>query len=180
YVLAVPADRARALAPALGLDRLETSPITGIHLWFDQPVMDLPQAALLEGAVHWAFNKREGRYVELVVSASRDLLPLSREQLTALAVRELAAFFPAAGATRLERAHVVREVRATFSPQPGVEARRPATRTRLGNLFLAGDYTKSGWPATMESAVRSGYLAAEAVTAAFGAPQKFLIADPEP
>jgi len=70
------------------------------------------------------------------------------------------------------KAHVVKEVRATFSATPGVEQLRPATRTALPNLFLAGDWTRSGWPATMEGAVRSGYLAAEAIGA-----RSFLLPD---
>jgi uncharacterized protein with NAD-binding domain and iron-sulfur cluster len=78
---------------------------------------------------------------------------------------------------RLEKAHVVKEVRATFSASPGMEALRPETRTHYPNLFLAGDWTRSGWPATMEGAVRSGYLAAEAVTRAVGVPRTFLLPD---
>ena len=72
---------------------------------------------------------------------------------------------------------MVKEIRATFSAQPGLENRRPKSSTRIENLFLAGDWTRSGWPATMEGAVRSGYLAAEAVAAAAGQPQSFLLPD---
>jgi uncharacterized protein with NAD-binding domain and iron-sulfur cluster len=102
---------------------------------------------------------------------------MPRAEVIALAHRELAEFFPAACEARLEKAHVVKEVRATFSARPGMEARRPANRTPVHNLFLAGDWTRSGWPATMEGAVRSGYLAAEAVVEAAGAPRKFLLPD---
>jgi uncharacterized protein with NAD-binding domain and iron-sulfur cluster len=72
---------------------------------------------------------------------------------------------------------VVKEIRATFSATPGLESQRPPANTQWSNFFLAGDWTRSGWPATMEGAVRSGYLAAEAVTAAAGAPRQFLIPD---
>jgi zeta-carotene desaturase len=89
----------------------------------------------------------------------------------------LGEFFPQAREARLEKAHVVKEVRATFSARPGLEHLRPAARTRHANLFLAGDWTRSGWPATMEGAVRSGYLAAEAVTEAAGTPQRFVFPD---
>jgi zeta-carotene desaturase len=75
---------------------------------------------------------------------------------------------------RLEKAQVVKEARATFSARPGMEASRPPARTAIPNLFLAGDWTRSGWPATMEGAVRSGYLAAEAVAEAEGRPEKFV------
>ena len=78
-------------------------------------------------------------------------------------LRELAEFFPAVKDAHLEKAQVVKEVRATFSALPGLEAKRPMAETRFPNFYLAGDWTKSGWPATMEGAVRSGYLAADAV-----------------
>jgi zeta-carotene desaturase len=181
-VLAVPPDRVAALAPELELDLtpFEFVPITGIHLWFNRPVTDLPHAALVEGALHWVFNKAEGRYLLGVVSASRGLLERSREEVIALARREVEDFFPSAPAARLERAHVVKELRATFSPRPGMETRRPVAETRMRNLFLAGDWTRTGWPATMEGAVRSGYLAAEAATRAAAAPRRFLAPELSP
>ncbi len=138
---------------------------------------DLPHATLLDRTMQWMFNKQEGRYVQLVVSASRSLTEMPRADVIALALRELAEFFPAAREANLEKAHVVKEIRATFSARPGLEAHRPGNRTHIPNLFLAGDWTKSGWPATMEGAVRSGYLAAEAVTAAAGAPKVFIRPD---
>ena len=102
---------------------------------------------------------------------------MPRAEVIALAQQELAEFFPAVREARLEKAHVVKEVRATFSARPGIESRRPESRTAVRNLFLAGDWTRSGWPATMEGAVRSGYLAAEAVSKAAGRPQRFLLPD---
>jgi zeta-carotene desaturase len=179
YVCALPFERINTVAPELGVDvsAFEHSPITGIHLWFDRPVTDLPHATLLDRTMQWMFNKHEGRYVQLVVSASRSLTEMPRADVIALALYELAEFFPAARDAELEKAHVVKEIRATFSARPGLEAHRPANQTKVPNLFLAGDYTKSGWPATMEGAVRSGYLAAEAVTAAAGAPKVFIRPD---
>ncbi len=182
FVAAVPFDRLRILAPQLGLDvsAFETSPITAIHMWFDRPVTELPQATLLDRTIQWVFSKSQGRYLLLVVSASRSLLGLGREQVIELALRELGEFLPRTREARLERAHVVKEARATLAARPGLEALRPQATTRIPNLFLAGDWTRTGWPATMEGAVRSGYLAAEAVAAAAGAPQRFLIPDPTP
>jgi squalene-associated FAD-dependent desaturase len=180
YVLAVPVKAAQSLVPQLGLESLESSPITGIYLAFDRPVLDLPQAALLDRTVQWAFSKGRGEAVQIVVSASRSLLPVSREEIVRQTVRELAEFFPAAAKARLEEAHVIKEANATFTPRPGLASRRPPATTRFPNLFLAGDWTRTGWPATMEGAVRSGYLAAEAATAALGNPRKFLIPDPSP
>jgi zeta-carotene desaturase len=112
-----------------------------------------------------------------VVSASRSLVEMPREKVIQLALRELAEFFPAVATAHLEKAHVVKEIRATFSPLPGLDELRPVSRTAIPNLFLAGDWTRSGWPATMEGAVRSGYLAAEAVTQAAGNPRRFLLPD---
>jgi zeta-carotene desaturase len=99
---------------------------------------------------------------------------MPKAEVIALAVRELAEFFPAVANAKLERAHVIKELRATFSARPGVEELRPAAVTSVENIFLAGDWTRSGWPATMEGAVRSGYMAAEAVTRAAGKPMTFL------
>jgi zeta-carotene desaturase len=179
FIGAVPFERIGALIPELGIDvsAFEHSPITGIHLWFDRPVTDLPHATLLDRTVQWMFNKHEGRYIQLVVSASRSLTEMPRAEVLALALKELAEFFPAAAHAKLEKAHVVKEVRATFSAKPGLAAHRPGNRTAIPNLFLAGDWTKSGWPATMEGAVRSGYLAAEAVAAAAGSTQRFIVPD---
>ncbi len=175
YVSAVPFEKVEAVAPGLGLDlsRFEHAPITGIHLWFDREITALPQAALLDRTMQWVFRKSD-RHYHLVVSASRSLIPMGRQEIVDLAVRELAEFFPAAGAARLERAHVIKEARATFAPVPGVEGARPGPETKHPNLFLAGDWTRTGWPATMEGAVRSGYAAAEAVARAAGRPAQFL------
>jgi len=180
YVSALPVERMEQVLPELGVRTLDWdfSPITGIHLWFDRKVTDLPHAALLDRTIQWFFNKGDGRYLMLVVSASRRLVELGREEIIELARRELAEFLPESGRAELVKAHVVKEVRATFSPAPGVEARRPVARTEIGNLFLAGDWTRSGWPATMEGAVRSGRLAAEAVCEAAGLQRRFLIPDP--
>jgi zeta-carotene desaturase len=153
------------------------SPITGVHLWFDRPITDLPHATLLDRTIQWMFNKGEGRYIQLVISASRSLTAMPRGEVIALAVSELAEFFPAAKNAVLEKAQVIKEVRATFSALPGLEAKRPPAATAHANLFLAGDWTRSGWPATMEGAVRSGYIAAEAVARAAGSPRHFLIPD---
>jgi zeta-carotene desaturase len=168
YVSALPCDRAAAMLAPLEIpsSAFGQSPITGIHLWFDRAVTDLAHAVLLDRTLDWMFNKREGRYLLLVVSASRGLVEKGRGELIEDAVRELADYFPAVRQARLEKAHVVKEVKATFSARPGLDALRPGARTRYRNLFLAGDWTRTGWPATMEGAVRSGYLAAEAISGA--------------
>jgi len=176
YVTALPFERIRGLG--LDVSAFSHSPITGIHLWFDRPITDLPHAVLLDRTIQWMFNKAGGRYIQLVVSASRGLLDMPRGDVIELARRELAEFFPEVRAAKIEKAHVVKEVRATFSAGPGLEKVRPVSETPLRNLVLAGDWTRSGWPATMEGAVRSGYLAAEAVSRHFGRQEKFLLSDP--
>ena len=175
YICALPFERLTALG--LPAPAFEHSPITGIHLWFDRPVTDLPHATLLDRTIQWMFNKSEGRYLQLVVSASRSLAAMGRAEIISLATAELAEFLPRVRQARLEKAHVIKELRATFSAAPGTEALRPSADTSRPDLFLAGDWTRSGWPATMEGAVRSGYLAAEAVAKASGRPVSFLLPD---
>jgi zeta-carotene desaturase len=159
------------------LARFETSPITGIHLWFDRVISDLDHAVLLDRTIQWMFHKSKlqtrnsnghGSYVELVVSASKTLVDKSKQEIVDLAVSELREFFPAARDASLLKSTVIKEVHATYSPRPGIEADRPRPETVWPRVFLAGDWTATGWPATMEGAVRSGYLAAESLARVAG------------
>jgi squalene-associated FAD-dependent desaturase len=109
-----------------------------------------------------------GSYIELVVSSSKSLIDKSRSEIVDLALAEVREFFPAARAANLVKSAVIKEVNATYSPRPGIDAHRPASATAWPRVFLAGDWTATGWPATMEGAVRSGYLAAEALARAAG------------
>ena len=179
-VVALPFERLRLLLPDLPVpwDAFEHSPITGIHLWFDRPVTSLPHGTLLDRTIQWFYNKGGGRHLQVVVSASRSLTLMPRQQVIDLALRELAEFLPAVQEAKLTKAHVVKEVRATFSARPGLEAVRPGPVVAgLDNLFLAGDWTRSGWPATMEGAVRSGYRAADALLARQGLHRSYLLPD---
>jgi squalene-associated FAD-dependent desaturase len=166
---------AQPLRSALG--RFETSPITGIHLWFDRAISDLEHAVLLDRTIQWMFHKSklqkresngQGSYVELVVSSSKGLVDKSRQEIVDLAVRELLEFFPAAKDAQLVKSTVIKEIHATYAPTPGIELIRPQPETVWPRVFLAGDWTATGWPATMEGAVRSGYLAAQAVARVSG------------
>jgi squalene-associated FAD-dependent desaturase len=159
------------------LARFETSPITGIHLWFDRIISDLDHAVLLDRTIQWMFHKSRlqnrnsnghGSYVELVVSASNTLVDKSKQEIVDLAVSELREFFPAARDANLLKSTVIKEVHATYSPRPGIEADRPRPETVWPRVFLAGDWTATGWPATMEGAVRSGYLAAQSLARVAG------------
>jgi squalene-associated FAD-dependent desaturase len=194
-VLAVPFQTVASLLPQgaeaeplkAKLRHFVPSPITGIHLWFDREITPLPHAVLLDRTIQWMFQKSKfqqdryregtGSYVELVVSSSKSLVQKSREEILELAQRELAEFFPAVNEAKVLKAAVIKEVYATYSIAPGLDPYRPAASTAWPRLFLAGDWTRTEWPATMEGAVRSGYLAAEAITAAGGQPQRFLVPD---
>ena len=168
------------------LDHFTPSPITGIHLWFDREISDLDHAVLLDRTIQWMFHKsrlieaREkgsGSYVELVVSCSRSLVEKSKPEIVEMAVREAQEFFPEARNARLVKSTVIKEINATYSPGPGVDQYRPPAVTAWPRIFLAGDWTATGWPATMEGAVRSGYLTAEALSGAAGVGGKFTVAD---
>jgi zeta-carotene desaturase len=175
YICALPFERLEAVG--LPAPKLEHSPITGVHLWFDREVTTLPHATLLGRTMQWMFNKDGGRYLQLVVSASRDLTPLSRSEIVDIAIGDLRLYFPRVRDAQLVKAHVIKEQRATFSAAPDTEQLRPTADSGIANLCLAGDWTRTGWPATMEGAVRSGYIAAEWVAQAAGAPAKFVVPD---
>jgi squalene-associated FAD-dependent desaturase len=191
-------EEAREASAALGgLRHIRTSPITGVHFWFDRTVMTEPFVTLLDHTTQWVFNKSllydarshgpdsavgasrngQSQYLQLVVSASYDLVPRSRQEIIDLCRRELLDVLPATREAKLEKATVIKEIHATFSPEPGVDRWRPAQDFGVKNFFLAGDWTRTGWPSTMEGAVRSGYLAAEAALAALGRPRKLLQPD---
>lgn len=190
YVCTVPFARLLELLPAevadkhacfANLRRLETSPIASVHLWYRHPVLELPHVVLIDGLGQWVFNRGEQapseHYVQVVVSASRDLKNLGHEEVQRRIVKELSCLFPAAKMADLIRARVVTEHAATFSAVPGVDELRPTQETPLANFFLAGDWTATGWPATMEGAIRSGYLAAEALLRRVGRPERLLQPD---
>jgi zeta-carotene desaturase len=184
-VLALPFDALESLLPAETqstairekISHFENSPITGIHLWFDRQISDLDHAVLLDRTIQWMFHKSRlqpmraqgengsgsGSYIELVVSSSKTLIDKSRAEIVDLALSEVREFFPAARDANLLKSTVIKEVNATYSPRPGIDAHRPTPVTPWPRVFLAGDWTATGWPATMEGAVRSGYLAAEAL-----------------
>lgn len=178
-------ETAAPLAAALG--KFTTSPITGIHLWFDRQISELDHAVLLDRTIQWMFHKSRlietrdsstGSYVELVVSCSRSLVEKSKAEIVDMALKEVHEFFPAAREAKLLKSTVIKEVHATYSPRPGIDQHRPKPETAWPRVFLAGDWTATGWPATMEGAVRSGYLAAESLARFAGTKSnKFLVAD---
>jgi len=203
YVFAVPHTALAELLPEsmkqgdpslANLDKIKVAPITGVHFWFDREVMREPFVTLLDTTTQWIFNKTalyanlngegkspvSGQYLQLVISASYDLLEKPRQEIIDLSLAEVRQALPAARKAELVKATVIKEAAATFSPEPGVDRWRPRQQTAIPRLFLAGDWTATGWPATMEGAVRSGYLAAEALLRSEGTPGKFLQPDLAP
>lgn len=168
------------------IEKHEHWPICSVHLWFDREITDLDHAILLDREIHWLYNQsrlqhREGEhYIELVVSATRSFAALAREVAITQSVEQLKEFFPAAAQAKLVKATLVKEVRATFGVPPGIDALRPSAVSPWPNCFLAGDWTATGWPSTMESAARSGHLAAEALCLTVGERRAFLVADLKP
>ncbi|MHB8616450.1 MAG: hydroxysqualene dehydroxylase HpnE [Candidatus Acidiferrales bacterium] len=171
------------------LRKLRTAPITGVHLWYDRKVLDKPFLTLLDHTVQWIFNKsltggnaqgsgsESGQYLQLVISASYELVARTRQEIIDLCVKEVQEVLPLAREAQLRKATVVKEVHATFSPEVGSDAWRPPQEIGIPGFFVAGDWTRTGWPATMEGAVRSGYLAAEMLLSLAGTPRKFTVAD---
>lgn len=161
---------------------IEASPITSVHLWFDRPITGLPHAVLVGRLSQWIFARSsaddEGRsYYQVVISGSRELLGRKQGDVEAEVVSDLRAVFPLAAEARLLQTRVVTQPESVFSLTPRLDAIRPAQATTIPGLTLAGDWTATLWPATMESAVRSGYLAAESVLARSGKPVRLLAPD---
>jgi squalene-associated FAD-dependent desaturase len=189
-VLALPFEQTQKLLPAVRLnerytglalntrDELELkmarqvhSPFTSILLWFDREITDLDHAWLLDTTIEWFFHKsrirryppEKGSYVELVIAGSRAQLGMTREEILSSALNELQMFFPEVRRAKLFKSGVLKEARATFSVVPGLDQFRPGQATEWPGLYLAGDWTATEWPSTMEGAVRSGRLAAGAL-----------------
>lgn len=181
-----PVEGAEALAKQIA--ELEHWPICSVHLWFDREITDLDHAVLLDRELHWLYNKSKlqpwrklsGSYIELVVSASRSFAALERKDAIGLALRELAEFFPAVREATLEKAALIKEVRATFGVPPGINRARPDEISPWPNCYLAADWIQTGWPSTMESAARAGHLAAEELAARTKNPIRCFVADLKP
>jgi hydroxysqualene dehydroxylase len=160
------------------LNRFTHSPILGVHLMFDRPVLPHPHAVLVERPTQWLFRKdNRGCVVHAVISAADEWMPLSEEQIAQRVCDDIRACFPVAHDATLVSARAVKEKLATFAPVPGLDDARPPALGPAGRrgIVLAGDYTATGWPATMEGAARSGYAAA---AAALGVPAHVLMPPP--
>lgn len=198
YVLAIPHHQIEKLLPVeeqngpifQPIKSIETAPISSVHLWLDKKITELDHAVFVEKFSQWMFYRKSSqrnlpqgaapesvyRY-QIVISASRDLAHMTHDQIVAKVVEELQEVWDAAADAKLLHSRVITERRAVFSVTPGVDQLRPAQSTHLPNLFLAGDWTATGWPATMEGAVRSGYLAAESILKKHGHSDRVVASD---
>jgi len=169
------------IPPHADVDDLEPAAITAVHLWFDRPITSLPHAAVVGRTSQWLFTRdcpnfcvskngtvpftkppfTKPQYCQVVISASHRLARRPREAWIAEIRGELEALLPAARQAKLLHARAVTHPAAVFSVTPESDRFRPPPQTLLENVFLAGDWTATGWPATMEGAVRSGQKAAE-------------------
>lgn len=178
-IVATAVDSARKLLAELidltPLDKLIYRPIIGLHLFFDQPVMHEPHLALIGTELQWLFRKsQDGRHIHGVISAADQQAGQTNETLLERLLVEVRHLLPAARHAKLLATRIVKEKRATFSPAVGIDQLRPDNATSHPGLFLAGDYTQTDWPATMEGAVRSGYRAAEKVMQFIGRSERFV------
>lgn len=196
FVLAVPHRAVNGLLPEsllaspqlCGIRRLQSAPIAAVHLWFDRPITSLPHAVLVGRQSQWFFNGSAiGRfcpevagplfYCQVVISAARTVYEQKHKATITLVLNELAQVWPRLRQAQLVHSRVIIERDAVFSPTPEADRCRPVQQTPIANLQLAGDWTQTGWPSTMEGAVRSGYLAAENVLQHMGRPAKLLRPD---
>jgi hydroxysqualene dehydroxylase len=150
-----------------------STPILSINLWFDREVFSGEFAAVLNSNIQWIFNRSkllksavkgsERQHLSLVISGAEEYIEYSKDNIVQLALDDLKQVFPSTVNAKLLHSLVIKERRATFSPRPGLEPSRPDTNTKLDNLYLAGDWTNTGLPSTIEGAVMSGRRAADAI-----------------
>jgi zeta-carotene desaturase len=163
----------QAVFPKVHFTMFSPVPIMTIYVWFNATVMEDLFVALLDSPIQWVFNRSlllsspssSGQLLALVKSGAYGLVSKSNAELTQLAIQELSRFFPGVSKSVLTRSVIIRERSATFSPTPEINFNRPPTATQIENFFLAGDWTDTGYPATIEGAALSGAKAAEAVLA---------------
>jgi squalene-associated FAD-dependent desaturase len=175
YVSALPFQAARGLAPDLVPAALRPAPIVDVHVWLDREILDAPFAALLGArAAQWVWNRKRmlragpeaglGASLSVTISGAEEALSLPPREIEARVAADLAEFFPRMAGARVRRMVTIKEPHATLRLEPGAERLRPPARTPHANLLLAGDWTDTGLPSTIEGAVISGFRAVEAAT----------------
>jgi len=152
------------------LGSLESSPIVSINLWFDRQIIDREFVGLIGTRSQWIFNKdlivkqgKQSNQIAVIISAARDFVDWTKEQLVEMALAELNSLLPESRSAMLLGSRIVKEREATLSHTRASDEIRPGPRTSIPNLVLAGDWTATGLPATIESAVMSGLVAARII-----------------
>jgi zeta-carotene desaturase len=180
FICSVPWYEAGKLIPDVFQHRdgtlFRSSPIISFHIWFDRQVTDLEFAALIDTRIQWFFNKSMSeqinkslsnknttQYLTLVMSDSEEFIEKDKQELLRIAIEDLSNVLPDVKQAKVVHSKIIKEKRATFSPVTGLEEVRPHCQTLYQNLFLAGDWTSTGYPATIESAIMSGQRAAKSV-----------------
>jgi len=151
-----------------GLRSLRSSPILNVVFVFNSPVMDHSHLAVLDHRIHWVFADERGRRLHVVISAADEWMRMRESTIVRELLSELHCLLPRSSESALLGVRVMKSRRATFVPSVESVRSRPSVTGRVGNLLLAGDYVNTGWPATMEGAVRSGRAAAEAALKLLG------------
>lgn len=161
----------KTVQPFLFLNKFDSSPIVSINLWFDREFMKMEYVGVIGKQLQWIFNRREilkgekkqGSYISAVISGARDVVAMSKEELVCIAKKDLEDVFPESKQCKLVHSIVIKEKRATLSATNDIELLRPMTQTPLENFYLAGDWTNTGLPATIEGAIKSGFSAAHCI-----------------
>ena len=171
-ILAVPHSKLLTILPHqlrekyLNLEKIDSAPIVSIHLWFEREFMEHEAVGLIGRRIQWLFNRRringeegKGAHVSAVISGGHECVNLSKDDLVKIAVEDIRSAYPGAD-EEPRHAVVIREKSATYASNPEIEPLRPANETGVPNLFLAGDWTATGYPATIEGAMKSAERAA--------------------
>ena len=180
YISALPSyDLTAMLPPSLAdgdffsrAKGLSYSPIVDVHIWYDRPVMEEIFSGFVDSPLQWVFNKTSmrgdkgdsGQYLCISLSGAWQYADMPKQEIREMFLDEMKSVFPRARDAQVERLLIVKQPRATFRSVPGVEAHRLPSATPISNLFLAGEWVDTGWPGTMEGAVRSGRTAAQALS----------------
>ena len=180
YISALPSYDLTAMLPSPLADGdffsrakgLSYSPIVDVHIWYDRPVMEEIFSGFVDSPLQWVFNKTSmrgdkgdsGQYLCISLSGAWQYADMPKQEIREMFLDEMKSVFPRARDAQVERLLIVKQPRATFRSVPGVEAHRLPSATPISNLFLAGEWVDTGWPGTMEGAVRSGLTAAMALS----------------
>ena len=157
--------------PFYFLSNFSSAPIISIHLWFDTECMEQEFVGVVGKSIQWIFNRRKiiqgnkpaGGYISCVISGAYDFIEFSKEKLVEIALNDIQSMYPESKKSKLIHSVVIKEKRATLSNTGTMNSFRPDARTPVGNFYLAGDWTATGFPATIEGAVKSGFTASELV-----------------